>query len=321
MAKNRCLVNICFSLPHSQCSIARNLRTLRVCRVKSNAAAVGTSIAVPSRCLQRVSLTQAAFLLEVNVLFTVPSSLHLLLPSPMEKSIVDLISGSNPNATNCTTRQAYNDVIVLMVRRSFGRSSVGGGGGSDNEANSRTYMGIRRRYSNGSRSVVDSESDNDDDDSIADDNDMESYRRNSRVGLCDNSRGHASIPRHQRWSFGSGGKKDSGSGRPSSQCKGSLHSSESGGRKRQDRQGVFGQGYEDIESHNGSRSNAGYRYRWVRPAVRGTPPDTRLAHAATVVRITEGEVGCGAGVSKETFMLVFGGVGTGALYNDIHMLR
>lgn len=76
-----------------------------------------------------------------------------------------------------------------------------------------------------------------------------------------------------------------------------------------------------IYSRNGTPGNEAYRYRWVRPLVRGTPPETRLAHSAAVVRIAEEDFGGGGGVSKRTYMVVFGGVGTGALYNDTHLLR
>lgn len=67
------------------------------------------------------------------------------------------------------------------------------------------------------------------------------------------------------------------------------------------------------------------RYRWIRPAVRGTPPTRRLAHAAAVVRLMDGELdgseGAAACIGTETYMVVFGGVGTGAIYNDVHVLR
>lgn len=74
-----------------------------------------------------------------------------------------------------------------------------------------------------------------------------------------------------------------------------------------------------------NRSSDGYTYRWVTPAVRGVPPTRRLAHAAAVVRIIDGDLDGVAGaatcVGKETYMVVFGGMGTGAIYNDVHVLR
>lgn len=35
----------------------------------------------------------------------------------------------------------------------------------------------------------------------------------------------------------------------------------------------------------------------------------------------DGVEGAAACVGSETYMVVFGGVGTGAIYNDIHVLR
>ena len=53
--------------------------------------------------------------------------------------------------------------------------------------------------------------------------------------------------------------------------------------------------------------------------MRGTPPEGRLAHAAALVRVAVGEVGGTTG--KQALMVVFGGVGTGSLFNDVHILR
>eukprot|EP00904_Undaria_pinnatifida_P002060 jgi/Undpi1/11855/HiC_scaffold_4.g01554.m1 len=53
--------------------------------------------------------------------------------------------------------------------------------------------------------------------------------------------------------------------------------------------------------------------------VRGVPPEGRLAHSAALVRVAEGEGGTTTG--KQALMVVFGGVGTGALFNDVHILR
>ncbi|CAM9662216.1 unnamed protein product [Scytosiphon promiscuus] len=71
------------------------------------------------------------------------------------------------------------------------------------------------------------------------------------------------------------------------------------------------------ETSSGSRN--GYRYRWVRPMVRGTPPLGRLAHSAAVARLVEGEGSNGAG--QQTYMVVFGGVGTSSHFNDVHCLK
>lgn len=72
------------------------------------------------------------------------------------------------------------------------------------------------------------------------------------------------------------------------------------------------------------QGSEGYRYRWVRPMTHGNPPVGRLAHAAAVVRVVEGEGdgdGGAGGSVKQAYMVVFGGVGTGALFNDIHALK
>ena len=68
-----------------------------------------------------------------------------------------------------------------------------------------------------------------------------------------------------------------------------------------------------------THGSQGYRYRWTRPIVRGVPPEGRLAHSAALVRVAEGEGGTTTG--KQALMVVFGGVGTGALFNDVHILR
>ncbi|CAB1107021.1 unnamed protein product [Ectocarpus sp. CCAP 1310/34] len=78
-------------------------------------------------------------------------------------------------------------------------------------------------------------------------------------------------------------------------------------------------------SNDGTGRN-GYTYRWVYPVVRGTPPVGRLAHSAAVVRLVEGEGGGGRGSwrrqqQQQAYMVVFGGVGTGSLFNDVHCLR
>lgn len=65
----------------------------------------------------------------------------------------------------------------------------------------------------------------------------------------------------------------------------------------------------------------GYTYRWVRPIVRGTPPVGRLAHSSAVVRLPEGEGGSGDGSGQQAYMVVFGGVGTGQLFNDVSALK
>lgn len=77
--------------------------------------------------------------------------------------------------------------------------------------------------------------------------------------------------------------------------------------------------------HAGRTSSSNeYRYRWIVPAIRGIIPAGRLAHAAAVVRVLDGGLDGVEGAAdcvKETFMVVFGGVGTGTLYNDTHVLR
>lgn len=76
---------------------------------------------------------------------------------------------------------------------------------------------------------------------------------------------------------------------------------------------------EQGEESSSSSSSNGYSYRWVRPMVRGTPPVGRLAHSAAVARLVEGEAGSG-GV-QQTYMVVFGGVGTSSHFNDVHCLK
>lgn len=68
-----------------------------------------------------------------------------------------------------------------------------------------------------------------------------------------------------------------------------------------------------------SGSHNVYSYRWVRPMVRGTPPVGRLAHSAAVARLVEGDGGSGSG--QQTYMVVFGGVGTSSHFNDVHCLK
>lgn len=81
----------------------------------------------------------------------------------------------------------------------------------------------------------------------------------------------------------------------------------------------MGSGEGEGEGRRTTRGSEGYRYRWVRPIIHGTPPVGRLAHAAAVVRVVEdGGVG---GPSEQAYMVVFGGVGTGALFNDVHALK
>lgn len=69
-----------------------------------------------------------------------------------------------------------------------------------------------------------------------------------------------------------------------------------------------------------SGSHNGYTYRWARPIVRGTPPVGRLAHSSAIVRLPEGEGG-NVGSGHQAYMVVFGGVGTGQLFNDVSALR
>lgn len=86
---------------------------------------------------------------------------------------------------------------------------------------------------------------------------------------------------------------------------------------------------DDVDSDGGSEqrektatrgSPHGYTYRWLRPIVRGTPPVGRLAHSSAVVRLPEGEGGSGAS-GHQAYMVVFGGVGTGQLFNDVSVLK
>ena len=77
---------------------------------------------------------------------------------------------------------------------------------------------------------------------------------------------------------------------------------------------------EQAESTATSGSRHGYTYTWVHPMVRGTPPVGRLAHSSAVVRLLEdGEAGSGSG--QQAYMVVFGGVGTGQVFNDVSALR
>eukprot|EP00903_Cladosiphon_okamuranus_P011781 g11074.t1 len=74
------------------------------------------------------------------------------------------------------------------------------------------------------------------------------------------------------------------------------------------------------ESTPSGGSHHGYTYSWVHPTVRGTPPEGRLAHSSAVVRLLDdGEGGSTAG--QQAFMIVFGGVGTGQVFNDVSALR
>lgn len=73
---------------------------------------------------------------------------------------------------------------------------------------------------------------------------------------------------------------------------------------------------------SGGGSHHGYTYTWVHPMVRGAPPVGRLAHSSAVVRLLDdgdGASGCGSG--QQAFMMVFGGVGTGQVFNDVSALR
>lgn len=64
----------------------------------------------------------------------------------------------------------------------------------------------------------------------------------------------------------------------------------------------------------------GYTYTWVHPMVRGTAPVGRLAHSSAVVRLLDDGDG-GSGSGQQAFMVVFGGVGTGQVFNDVSALR
>lgn len=162
-------------------------------------------------------------------------------------------------------RHAYNDVVVLNVRRSRGMSStscnVGGGSGisdgsSCKDGNSPTTFSTssggehparRRRYSKGSQPIWDS-----DDSDGCDADDCEQRER-------------------------------------------------------------------ERESTTTDGSHHGYTFSWVHPIVRGNPPVGRLAHSSAVVRLMEDDGGSGSG--QQAYMVVFGGVGTGQLFNDVSVLR
>jgi len=73
------------------------------------------------------------------------------------------------------------------------------------------------------------------------------------------------------------------------------------------------------ESTTTDGSHHGYAYTWVHPMVRGTPPVGRLAHSSAVVRLMDDDGGSGSG--QQAYMVVFGGVGTGQLFNDVSVLR
>eukprot|EP00752_Nemacystus_decipiens_P012142 g10764.t1 len=77
---------------------------------------------------------------------------------------------------------------------------------------------------------------------------------------------------------------------------------------------------EQAESSPTGGNNHGYTYTWVHPMVRGTPPVGRLAHSSAVVRLPEDGEG-GAGSGQQAYMVVFGGVGTGQVFNDVSALR
>lgn len=79
----------------------------------------------------------------------------------------------------------------------------------------------------------------------------------------------------------------------------------------------------DSEQREGTATGGsphGYTYSWIRPIVRGIPPVGRLAHSSAIVRLPEGEGGSG-GSGHQAYMVVFGGVGTGQLFNDVSALK
>lgn len=171
-------------------------------------------------------------------------------------------------------RQAYNDVLVISVRRVFEPLSSGSREAGGNKGGNRSCGGD----SPPGRCSSIEESDDTDDEYTA------GFERTSTAskGRCGGfSSGRMANQGHE----GSQSEKDNPS------------------------------------SYHFCRGNQAYRYRWRRPAIRGTPPGTRLAHAAAMVRIAEEDVGGGSGVSRRSYMVVFGGVGTGALYDDTHILR
>ncbi len=59
--------------------------------------------------------------------------------------------------------------------------------------------------------------------------------------------------------------------------------------------------------HSTISSVEDFNFVWSRPEVTGTPPGPRLAHAACMV--------------KNRFMVVFGGMGLGSIFNDVHILQ
>ena len=67
-------------------------------------------------------------------------------------------------------------------------------------------------------------------------------------------------------------------------------------------------------------SHHGYTYTWVHPMVRGRPPVGRLAHSSAVVRLLNDSEG-GSESGQQAYMMVFGGVGTGQVFNDVAALR
>lgn len=81
-----------------------------------------------------------------------------------------------------------------------------------------------------------------------------------------------------------------------------------------------GGGFEQRERTTTSGSSQRYTYRWLRPIVKGTPPVGRLAHSSAIVRLPEGEGGSGTS-GHQAYMVVFGGVGTGQLFNDVSVLK
>lgn len=217
------------------------------------------------------------------------------------------------------SRQAFNDVVVLHVRRYLEESppsrrwsaSKRKGKSTSSSPCSRTRRSSatssaascsgprttrRRRHSHGQRRIWDSDSDSDidaDDDVDVDDSDDENDLGNGHEEgdvadgdqVQDNGLGPRGTPRFQ--------------GQPPA-----PRGARRGSRWRK---------------RGGSRRKGDYRFRWIRPIVRGTPPAGRLAHSAAVVRVAEGEEGGGS--RKQAFMVVFGGVGTGALFNDVHVLK
>lgn len=200
------------------------------------------------------------------------------------------------------------------LRRSSGSSggSSGGGGGTYTAnggaspatmSSSTSHHSARRRHSLGTHSGWDSDRD---DDKNTSDSDSDHQ---------DDNYAHVAHAK-RRNSFGSSSSNAVPRRHPGGDMDGSLGF----GFEASDGGGGGGAG-QRARSYSGD----GYTYRWVTPTVRGLPPTRRLAHAAAVVRIMDGDLegvtGAAACVGKETYMVVFGGMGTGVMYNDVHVLK